>query len=62
MLRLWDVDTGKERCRFDCPVPAVVACGFSLDGKVLATGDTECPDDPFVRLWDTATGKELAGR
>ncbi|HEY7329331.1 MAG TPA: sigma-70 family RNA polymerase sigma factor [Gemmataceae bacterium] len=60
ILRLCDVDTGKERRRFDCPVPAVFVFAFSPDGKVLATGDAECPDDPLVRLWETATGKELS--
>src|SRR5262249_12485949 len=49
-VRVWDVDTGKERCR-------VAAYGFAFtpDGKTLATGGS----DRTGRWWDAATGKEL---
>jgi hypothetical protein len=36
----------------------VSALAFSPDGKAIATGDAS-RDGRFVRLWDTATGKEL---
>jgi RNA polymerase sigma factor (sigma-70 family) len=60
-LRLWDVESGKERCSFDSHLPFGGGLAFSPDGKVLASGcgSSHEPNGLMVRLWDTATGKEL---
>jgi len=64
--KLWDVQTGKLRQTLEVPDigphvngPAA-ALGFAADGLLAATTE----DDPFVRLWDTRTGKRqrLASR
>jgi WD40 repeat protein len=52
---IWDVAGARAKRR----MPAatwVTALAFSADGKVLASGH----DDGVVRLWNTATGKQLA--
>jgi RNA polymerase sigma factor (sigma-70 family) len=55
-LRLWDVATGKERCRFGEGTPWLSDLTFSPDGKLLASLCGE-GDGHSVTLWDTATGK-----
>jgi RNA polymerase sigma factor (sigma-70 family) len=67
-IRLWDVTTGRERRRFDCP-EVVGSVGISPDGKLLASvgvrkenraqGIIALMPDNQVRIWDAATGKEL---
>jgi hypothetical protein len=60
IIRLWDTMTGKLRCsltrfgelRFPHPH------GFSPDGRVLATAPSS-QDKSVIRLWKTATGKEM---
>jgi predicted NACHT family NTPase len=47
-MKLWDVDTRKERATLQGKYPV-----FSPDGKTLALIDTE---DGAIRLWDAATG------
>jgi WD40 repeat protein len=63
-VKLWEVATGKEQrtLRHPGPVNCVV---YSPDGRILATGsapavarDEKTPGQ--LRLWDSATGKELA--
>jgi WD40 repeat protein len=70
-VRLWDVGTGKLLHQMGHPGPKVAAdywgyhygdyqysgpaVAFAPDGKVLASG----AGDQIIRLWDTATGKEL---
>jgi WD40 repeat protein len=49
-LRIREVATGKELRR----LPGMY-CRFTVDGKSLVTGGWDVP----LRLWDTATGKEL---
>jgi WD40 repeat protein len=53
-VRLWDVETGKDRVRhvFGGHAVTLRCLAFSPDGKLLATGGED------VRLWDKATGKE----
>jgi len=60
VMRLWDTVTGKMRyslpqfgtTRFPHPQ------AFSPDGRVLATAPSS-QDKSVIRLWETATGKEL---
>jgi len=55
-LQLWEVATGKERCRFPGREWENIHCAaFSPSGRVLAAGDTK----GCIRLWDLATRKEL---
>jgi RNA polymerase sigma factor (sigma-70 family) len=58
MVRLWDVDMGKELPLANEPSGEGNGCNrvcFSPDGKFLALG---CSDGT-VRLWEIATGKEF---
>jgi len=56
-IRLWDVEKGEEIRRFVGHQKGMIATvGFSKDGKYLASRGG---NDGTVRIWDTATGKEL---
>jgi RNA polymerase sigma factor (sigma-70 family) len=69
-VRLWDAATGKELRKLEGHGAEVIAVAFSPDGKLLASapkvsfrdGKRLPPNeqDSAVRLWDAATGKELA--
>jgi WD40 repeat protein len=54
-VRTWDVQTGRELCRFKGHRSLVSAVVFSPDGRTLAAGGA----DREVRLWCLATGEEL---
>lgn len=60
-IGLWETASGKQRLRFGAEhAPAnkmgeYVCLAFAADGRTLASGG----GDAVVRLWDTATGKEL---
>jgi RNA polymerase sigma factor (sigma-70 family) len=59
-MRRWDAVTGQERERFALPSGFLA---FSPDGSAIASVDSEDPDvakDRAVRLWSSATGKEIA--
>jgi WD40 repeat protein len=61
---LWDINTGKQLCRFQRPSENVVPLCFSPDGKVLlCRGGWRSWDSP-LRWFDTSTGREAlpAGR
>jgi WD40 repeat protein len=57
-VRVWEVDTGKELCRFNGHSQFKGAyCGFfSPDGKQAFSAGW---DDKAARMWDTATGNEV---
>src|SRR5262249_39036550 len=64
-VRLWDVASGKVLRTFEGHAKAPHCLAFSPDGKLLATGSGdrsggEDPERDGLRLWDGATGKELA--
>ncbi len=54
MVRLWDVETLKEKPVTPGHLREVVALAFSPDGSHLLTGSP----DQTARLWDLKTGKE----
>jgi RNA polymerase sigma factor (sigma-70 family) len=53
---LWDADTGKLLVQIKGHRNEVGTAAFAPDGKTLATGGA----DGSSRVWDTATGKQLA--
>ncbi len=55
IVRLWDVQTGRELRKFIGHTDNVWTASFSPDGRTIATASA----DGTVRLWDTQTGQEL---
>jgi WD40 repeat protein/tRNA A-37 threonylcarbamoyl transferase component Bud32 len=53
-LHIWHVRTGRPGRAFTRPRAEVSAVAVSPDGKSVAVADV----DGFVRLWDTATGRQ----
>jgi RNA polymerase sigma factor (sigma-70 family) len=56
-VHLFDVATGNERSRLQGHKAWIQTVAFTPDGKTLATGGGT---DRTVKLWDTASGRELA--
>jgi WD40 repeat protein len=54
-VRLMEIATGRERCRFKGHTNLVREALFSPNGRTVATQSF----DDTIRLWDAATGKEL---
>ena len=64
-VRLWDGKTGKLVATLMGQGGSITACTFSPDGTLLATGNRRAygasgRHDSCVKLWDAATGAELA--
>jgi RNA polymerase sigma factor (sigma-70 family) len=62
---LWEVLTGKEMCTLQGLQGRAEALAWSPDGRLVASGEfrTNLRDQNIaqtVRVWDTATGKEVA--
>jgi WD40 repeat protein len=57
-VRLWDLDSGKERVEHQGQRGPVLGVAFAPDGRALAFSNGS--PDQGVRLWDPATGKERA--
>jgi hypothetical protein len=55
-VKLWDMQTGKERATFKGHSSLVSSVAFSPDAKLLASGS----HDKTVKLWDVQKGKEQA--
>jgi RNA polymerase sigma factor (sigma-70 family) len=58
-LQLWDVASAKELRRIVAG-SSVYSVAFSPDGKLLASGGGERGKFGTVKLWDLATGKQIA--
>jgi WD40 repeat protein len=60
-LILWDATTGKTKFNLTGHKKYVTAIAFSPDGRRLASaaGDPMSAEAEEVKVWDTATGKEL---
>jgi WD40 repeat protein len=62
-VRLWDVQTGKERAALKTDTDSVCSLMFSQDGTTLASGGKtggSASKDRTIRLWDVPTGDERA--
>jgi eukaryotic-like serine/threonine-protein kinase len=56
-VKLWDITVGRERLTLKkIALESFGVLAFAPDGKTLATWDSEHP----MRLWDPASGQELA--
>ncbi|MDB5386056.1 MAG: (Myosin heavy-chain) kinase [Planctomycetaceae bacterium] len=64
IVKFWDVASAKELRSFEASSNGVTCVAISSDGKLLATGAYgRRDDDPAsssLKLWDLATGKEVA--
>ncbi|MDP2277772.1 MAG: caspase family protein, partial [Nitrospirota bacterium] len=56
ILKLWDVSTGQWRRTFSGHLNRVTAVSFSANDRLVISSS----DDHTTRIWDTATGKEVA--
>src|SRR5262249_39400794 len=56
-LRLWDLDTGRERRHFPEHKHWVMSVAFSADGRRCVSGGF----DGGIRLWEVASGREVRG-
>src|SRR5262249_22666173 len=60
VLRMWNLETGKPVRQHSFGRHPVGGLAFSPDGHTLSAGSAgPTAVDNVVRLWDTATGKEL---
>jgi len=55
-LKLWDLETMKERASLAGHGRGILALAFSPDGKLLASGGT----DQALKIWDVSTQKQIA--
>jgi WD40 repeat protein len=55
VLRVYDVESGRELCKTEGQKDVVWHAAFTPDGKRIISGGM----DGTVRVWDAATGKEL---
>jgi WD40 repeat protein len=58
-VSVWDVATGRERIHVPAHAKPIVCLGFAPDGKSVLTVVGTRTEDIIVRLWDSATGKEV---
>ncbi|MCY2991788.1 MAG: WD40 repeat domain-containing protein, partial [Planctomycetota bacterium] len=60
MIRLWDVETGKEVRQFEGNTQPVYSVALSPDGRqALSAGSDAANRDFAIRLWEVDTGKEI---
>lgn len=53
MLRFWEAGTGRELRHFQAPAAGTLA----PDGQTFAAVEDNAKGEPFLRLWDTVSGK-----
>ena len=58
-LCVWDLSSRKVIRRYQIPVSTFDVLAFSRDSETLAAGTED--ETGVLRMWDTATGKELRG-
>ena len=62
-VRLWDIGTGREKKLFTGHDNAVIRVAFAPDGRHVLSGSSRYQTvDRVVRIWDTATAKEIEDR
>src|SRR5262249_27821867 len=61
VIKLWNVQNGKERVALNGHDGPIHSLAFSPDGNTLASGGGSPSGKNTVRLWDVTTGKELGG-
>jgi len=57
-VRLWEVSSGRETCRFPGESNPIHFLGFAADGKSVLSVIGQPNEDTVVSWWDPATGKE----
>ncbi len=55
IVRLWDVETGKQLHILQGHTGGIYSVAYSPDGKTVITGS----EDKTARLWDRETGQQL---
>jgi WD40 repeat protein len=58
-VRVWDIATGKVHKTLEGLPVDVWGVAFSPDGKILAAGGGDWDQPGTIKLWDTATWREL---
>ncbi len=54
-----DIKSGKEVRQFQAHPKSTYSLALAADGKTLATAGSHAGSDNYIRLWDTASGKQL---
>ena len=60
MVRLWEIESGRELRRFAGHVNAIISVAFAPDGRRLLSGSSRYQTpDRVVRVWEIDSGEEL---
>jgi hypothetical protein len=57
LLKLWDVNTGLEKCKFRGHTDEVTGVAFTPNGKLLLSGSAS----GTLRLWEASSGEPVQG-
>lgn len=55
LIKIWNLDTGKEKMTLSGHAGMINSLSFTLDDRTILSGST----DGTQRLWDVSTGKEI---
>jgi WD40 repeat protein len=61
-LKAWDVQSGKEKASLKAHSAETWSIAFSVSGKILVSGGGDWKQQSKVKLWDSASWKELGQR